>query len=158
MTRLLTHVAYWLAQRASIVLLLLVAGYFAIDLMVHPTEDTTAVTNIAATIVGSLAALTFGYARALAAGDHDHTEIVHAGECLALATVLLITATGLKYAALSLIQFEKDAQGSWAALLAVLCWPPIVCSTASYIVSLFPAYGGLSSLTEVLWKRLRARV
>lgn len=80
MTRILLPVAYWLGQRASIVLLVLVACYFAIDLIVH----TTAVTNIAATIVGSLAALTFGYARALAPGDPDHTEIVHAGECLAL--------------------------------------------------------------------------
>lgn len=157
MTRILLPVAYWLGQRASIVLLVLVACYFAIDLIVHPTEDTTAVTNIAATIVGSLAALTFGYARALAPGDPDHTEIVHAGECLALATVLLITATALKYVALSLLQFEKDAAGLWAGVLQVLCWPPIVCSTASYMVSMVPAYQGLSALTEVLWKRLRAR-
>lgn len=75
---------------------------FAHRMLISLSADTTPITNAAFAMALALASVTFGWARALNNEEPVRPGVLFAGEHLIFAAVLLITASALKYAALSL--------------------------------------------------------
>lgn len=94
------------------ILLGLVGVYFSAILFGSLAYDTTRISNSAFAIMIALAALSFGWARALDEGDPRRMLIRYAGENLAEASLKVICASLLKYVALASGSAERYV-GGW---------------------------------------------
>lgn len=142
----------WLEKRGCLIALTAVGIYFTIAQLWNLDQDTTAITNTAFAICASLASVSFGYARALNADDKSRESIVHAGERLFHAALLLLVASLIKYAALSAL--ASDAATATASLSQGLRLLGFI-SALLFIRSLFFALTGIQQLTTLLWSRPR---
>ncbi len=140
----------WLETRGCLIALTAVGIYFTIAQLWNLDQDTTAITNTAFAICASLASVSFGYARALNADDKSREAIVHAGERLFHAALLLLVASLIKYAALRALASDA-ATASLSQGLRLLGF----ISALLFIRSLFFALTGIQQLTILLWSRPR---
>ena len=94
---------------AGILATVAVTCVYVYHLAVNIRGDTTAVTNGAFIITGTLSALFFSWSQSLLPADKDRDRILFAGERLLHGSLYLILASVLKYAALTLITYQTAA-------------------------------------------------
>lgn len=83
-----------------------VVAVYVYHLVVNFRSDTTAITNGAFIITGTLSALCFSWSQSLLPEDKDRNRILFAGERLLHSSLFLIIASVLKYAALTLMTYQ----------------------------------------------------
>ena len=130
---------------------LAVAIYYNAVLFQNYKADTTAITNIAFLSIASLAALAFACAQALPNKDKARDRVTYAGERLFHASILLLLASMLKYAVLSLQ--KPDLPLLESAMKFVLSMPFQFAVPFLFLWAILNTYTGLRVLSEVLWWR-----
>jgi hypothetical protein len=88
--------------KGSTVLVSFIGVIFSLLILQNYKQDTTRITNAAFAFTASLASLCFSCSRALKNEDKDRDRFTYAGERFMQASILLITASILKYALLTL--------------------------------------------------------
>jgi len=147
MGELLYLIESWL----SVVLLAIVGCYYVIEIFANLSQDTTSITNIAFGITASLSTISFSCARTLQKPEDHKDRFAYAGERFFHASVMLITASILKYAALSL--------GSLSGRGYILGFLTGVYVAIGFIVGMLfmvafcNAYLGFRILNDLLWCR-----
>ncbi len=136
----------------SLVLLLIIGVFYVVLLLARYDKDTTNVTNGAFVITATLAALCFSCSSALNANDKDKGRFTYAGERLMHASILLITASIIKYGALA-VQSTGFAQAH-SRLVPLLIMPLGLSVTPLFIFALLSAHIGLQVCGDLLWPRL----
>lgn len=141
-----------LVVKGSLILLYLVGLAFVILVLLKYNRDTTQITNAAFGIAAVLASLCFSCSRALAAEDKDRDRFAYAGERFMHASILVMTASILKYAALTL-------QSTWfgrahTTSTGLLVFPLGLAGTALFFHALMSAHTGLKVCGELLWPRM----
>jgi hypothetical protein len=136
---------------AGLLSTLAVASVFVYHLASSIRRDTTPVTNGAFLITATLAALSFAWAQALVADDKDRPRVVFAGERFLHASVLLVIASILKYAALALASYQQPdiAQPVLRAagdLFGVLAAP-------LFLFAIGNAFAAVLTVYRILWPR-----
>ena len=128
-----------------------VVGVYVYHLANNVRSDTTAITNGAFLITGTLAALCFSWSQSLLPEDADRGRVLYAGERLLHASLFLITASVLKYAALTLMTYQTEdlprpilrSIGDVFGVLAVFL----------FLFALGGASAGVLVVYRVLWPR-----
>jgi len=149
-----TFTRYWslFIIKGSLVLIFLVGVSFVILVLQRYKSDTTHITNTAFGITAVLASLSFSCSRALDAGDKDRDRFAYAGERFMHASILLITASVLKYALLTL---QSTAFGqTHPTLTAILVLPVGVSAGGLFLQALINSHTGLKVCGDLLWPRL----
>ena len=102
----------WYIKRGAVLLVALVGGIYNIKLFQNVTQDTTSITNVAFGIVASLSALSFACSRTIEGPPEHKSLFPFAGERFLHSAILLIIASILKYASLTLLK-SKLADYPW---------------------------------------------
>jgi hypothetical protein len=128
-----------------------VAAVFVYHLASNIRSDTTAITNGAFIFCGTLSALCFAWTQSLLPEDKDRHAVLFSGERLLHASVFLVIASILKYAALTLATYQmvEVAQSISRALgdiFGVLAAPLFLFAIGNAFVGIFTVYG-------ILWPR-----
>jgi hypothetical protein len=139
------------AIKGSLVLILVIGSLYVTLLLARYDKDTTHITNGAFAITASLASLCFSCSRALNAGDEDRDRFTYAGERLLHASILLITASILKYAVLAV--WSTGFGQSHSSLVPALTIPIGVSVTFLFTFALLNAHTGLRVCGNLLWDR-----
>jgi len=138
--------------RASVLFLLFVGIYYTIVLFRDYSKDTTAVSNVAFGVLATLAALSFSCSRSLEPEDKDKDRFAYVGERCLHASVLVLSASVLKYALLSL------KSETWVAahpvLTAVLHVALGEATGILFLWALLSAHTGLKVLSDLLRTRI----
>jgi predicted membrane channel-forming protein YqfA (hemolysin III family) len=138
--------------KGSLYLIFITGILFVVLLLQNYKNDTTHITNAAFAITASLASLCFSCSRALSAEDKDRDRFTYSGERFMHASILLITASILKYALLAL-QSTQFGQ-SHTTTIQVLTFPLGICVGALFMHALVNAHTGFKICGELLWPRL----
>jgi hypothetical protein len=150
----------WVTQGIPI-LLWLIGVYYTVRLFADMSQDTTTITNTAFGILAGLGALSLSAARTVESTDPHRDRFAYAGERFLHAALLVLSASLLKYALLSLVVTPPAITSSSSASSGV----PSILSAAARIavgstvgVLFFFAmnfsHTGLVFLTRVLWLRV----
>ena len=129
----------------------LIAVYYSYILVRDMAQDTTSITNAAFAILATLAALSFSCSRALMDSDEDKDRFSYAGERFFHASLLLMSASLIKYLVLSVLNDGNLVKGSFL-------FDTISKISGIYIVIIFfwsvtSATGALLVANKLLWKR-----
>jgi hypothetical protein len=138
--------------KGSVVLILFVGTGFVIVVLFNYKNDTTHITNVAFGITAVLASLCFSCSRALNADDKDRDRFTYAGERFMHASILLITASILKYAVL--VIWATSFGLAHKNAIAFLTIPLGLCGPALFMQALTSAHTGLKVCGDLLWPRL----
>lgn len=143
---------YFMFTRLSVLLVLVIGLYWTYALFANLKEDTTAITNAAFAVVATLAALAFSCARAVRDSDEAADRFEYAGERFFHGAVLLIFASVLKYAYISVATARRlETEGLlWAVLTTFIG----VLVGVLFFWALSSVHGGLIVLNRLLWTRL----
>lgn len=144
---------YFVYTRGSPVLILAVGMYYCYTLFYNVSKDTTAITNVAFAIVASLAALSFSCARAIEKSPEDKDRFTYAGERYMHAAILLLIASVIKYALLSLQANELISSLEW--LVQGLRYGMGSFVGILFFWALMSAHTGLKVINDLLWSRIR---
>jgi len=130
---------------------IVVTAVYVYHLAANIRSDTTAVTNGAFLITATLSAISFAWAQAILPEDKDRQRILFAGERLLHASVFLIIASILKYAALELATYEmpdiaKSISGVLADTFGLLAAP-------LFLFAIGNAFIGVIIMYRILWPR-----
>jgi predicted membrane channel-forming protein YqfA (hemolysin III family) len=138
--------------KGSLVLVLIVGAIFVILVLQGYKDDTTRITNAAFGITAILASLCFSCSRALRDEDKDRDRFTYAGERFMHASILLITASVLKYA---LLKFQSTQFGqAHITTTGILALPLGVSVTVLFMHALLNSHTGLKICGDLLWPRL----
>ena len=125
--------------------------YYTLSLLTKMSTDTTAITNSAFAIFGSLAALSFAWSRSLEAEADQRKRITHAGERFLHAALCVLTASILKYAALAVVgDATPGGQGTGAQALRLGAGVSV---SGLFAAALTFAHNGVVVLNRLLWQR-----
>lgn len=129
----------------------IVGIYYAIFLLQNFRIDTTSISNTAFAFATVLAALCFSWAQALPTNDKDRKRITFAGERLFHAVLFLLIASIVKYAALSLGNYNSSDLlripiDFVRAVLGIL-------SSPLFLFAVSDAYAGILVIYKLLWPR-----
>ncbi len=132
-------------------LTLIVGLYFSIHLFQNFSKDTTAITNGAFLMLGSLSGLALSCAKAVDTPLRDKNEFVLAGERLLHAAVVTLIASILKYAVLTMQDWWDIFGREW--LLHTISFVFSSLSAMSFTFALVDAHKGVSTLNKILLNR-----
>lgn len=140
-----------LVAKGSVVLVFFIGVLYVVSLSQNYRNDTTQVTNAAFAITATLASLCFACARSLENDDKDRDRFTYSGERFLHASILLITASLLKYALLSM---RSQQLGQTLSLIINVATMPLgICVSALFMFALLDAHAGLKICSEILWNR-----
>jgi hypothetical protein len=150
--RLLTNFS-GIVLLAGLLAMVAVVAVYVYHLASNIRSDTTAVTNGAFIITGTLSALCFSWAQSLLPEDKDRNRVLRAGERLLHSSLFLIIASVLKYAALTLMTYQTAEiprptlrlVGDGFGLLAA----PL------FLFAIGDAFAGTFVMFRTLWPRTR---
>ncbi len=114
--------------------------------------ETTIITNAAFAILATLAALSFSCSRALLDSNEDKDRFSYAGERFFHSSLLLISASLIKYLVLSLLSNELFVKESLS--YRILSMTSRVYIATIFFWSVTSASGALIVINKLLWKRL----
>ncbi len=135
----------------AVVAVLLVGLYYTVAVLMKLTQDTTSITNSAFAIFATLAALSFSWSRAAGSSPDVKDRITHAGERFLHSAVSVLTASLLKYAALSAGIAGKDLSPLTASgVSGFLVGLAVV---GLFLDALLFGHTGLVVLNRLLWGR-----
>lgn len=136
---------------AGLLSTLAVTAVYVYHLASSVRSDTTSITNGAFIITGTLSALCFSWAQALLAEDKDRERVLFAGERLLHASIFLIIASILKYAALTLATYRMPelAQSVFQILGDVFG----VLAAPLFLFAIGDAFVGILIMYRILWPR-----
>jgi predicted membrane channel-forming protein YqfA (hemolysin III family) len=141
-----------LIVKGSVVLIFWVGLGFVVVVLYNFKNDTTPITNVAFGITAVLASLCFSCSRALKTEDEDRDRFTYAGERFMHASILLITASILKYA---LLVIQGTAFGQTHMTIIPLVTAPLgLCVPFVFMQALLSAHTGLRVCGNLLWPRL----
>lgn len=128
-----------------------VAAVFVYHLAANIRSDTTAITNGAFIFCGTLSALCFAWTQALLPEEKDRQRVLFAGERLLHASVFLVIASILKYAALTManyemVDFAQTVSRALGDIFGVLAAPLFLFAIGNAFVGIFTVY-------RILWPR-----
>ena len=138
--------------KGSVVLVFLIGVIFVVVLLQNYNNDTTRITNAAFAITASLASICFACARSLNSDDQDRDKFTYSGERFMHASILLITASLIKYAIISLRSMHAGRIGS--VLIEVIVFPLGICVVPLFMFALSSAHTGLKICSDLLWARM----
>lgn len=138
--------------KGSLVLTFLVGVVYVTWVLQGYKTDTTHITNVAFGITAVLASLCFSCSRALSAEDKDRDRFTYAGERFMHASILLITASVLKYALLTL-QSTRFGQ-THIITTQFFVFPFGLSGGVLFLFALINAHTGLKVCGDLLWPRL----
>lgn len=128
-----------------------VTAVYVYHLAANIRSDTTAITNAAFLITGTLSAISFAWAQALLPDDKDRARVLFAGERLLHGAVFLIIASILKYAALTLATYEMpDIARSLSRVLGDVFG---VLAAPLFLFAIGNAFAGVLIMYRILWPR-----
>jgi hypothetical protein len=122
-----------------------IGAIYTVIMLANTSNDTTAISNTAFAMAATLAAVSFGYTRALAPDTQDRKDTLHAGESFFLSALVLLSASILKYGVLRLMEY-----GGWLTVLGFVLG---LMSSSAFFIALIAAGEGLDALSEVLSRR-----
>ncbi len=143
--------ASFLFIRLLPLIIYLIAIYYTYILFRDMSVDTTSITNSAFAIVASLAALSFSCSRSLTDSNDDKDRFSYAGERFFHTSLLLISASLIKYLVLSILSNDVLEEGT-------IGYNILSTTTGAYISIIFfwsvtSASGALIIINKLLWKR-----
>jgi hypothetical protein len=128
-----------------------VTAVYVYHIAANVRSDTTAVTNAAFLITGTLSAISFAWSQALLPDDGDRPRILFAGERLLHGSVLLIMASILKYAALELATYQMpDIAQSISQIMSDLFG---ILAAPLFLFAVGNAFVGVLIMYRILWPR-----
>ena len=131
--------------------LYLVGLFYTLYILLNPTKDTTAVTNVAFAMTASLAALCFSGARAIAGAGEHQDRLCFAGERCFHASVSLLFASIIKYSSIAMA--ASSLLASVPRVVRVYAFVASTLASVSFFVALDTAFTGLIVINAVLWAR-----
>jgi hypothetical protein len=128
-----------------------VTAVFVYHLASNVRSDTTAITNGAFIFCGTLSALCFAWTQALLPEDGDRQAVLFSGERLLHASVFLVIASILKYAALTMATYEmadfaRAVSRTIGDIFGILAAPLFLFAIGNAFVGIFTVY-------KILWPR-----
>ena len=114
-------------------------------------SDTTAITNGAFLITGTLSALAFSWASALLPEDKTRARVLFAGERMLHASLFLIIASVLKYAALTLMTYRTNEVSRPTLVLIGDVFGGL--AAPLFLFAVAGAFAGVRVMFRVLWPR-----
>lgn len=128
-------------------------GVFYVSLVVSRlTEDTTTMFNVAVGVSGALSGLCFRMSSSIDENGEHKKRMAYSGERFLHATLNLLTASILKYAALEIDSFEWIHQ--WDKIAE---YSEVILHTLSlplFIWAVYDFHTGLTIANDMLWERL----
>jgi hypothetical protein len=114
-------------------------------------SDTTSITNGAFIFCGTLSALCFAWAQALLPEEKDRQGVIFSGERLLHASVFLVIASILKYAALTMATYEMaDFARAVARIVGDIFG---VLAAPLFLFAIGNAFAGILTVYRILWPR-----
>ena len=128
----------------------IIAVYYSYILLRDMTVDTTSITNSAFAIIASLAALSFSCSRTLIDSKESQDRFAYSGERFFHSSVLLISASLIKYSVLSI---NDNFANSDASVFHILSLISGVYISTIFFWSVTSATGALIIINKLLWQR-----
>lgn len=142
----------WLMWKGTLYITFFVGCIYTIRILRNYENDTTSVTNAAFAITAALASLCFGCARSLDNDDKDRGEFTYAGERFLHASIILIIASLLKYAVLSVYSLKSDQAD--ILLIKIATTTIGICVGPLFLHAVIHAHTGMKICSELLWRRV----
>lgn len=128
-----------------------VTAVFVYHLAANVRSDTTSITNGAFIFCGTLSAICFAWAQALLPEEKDRQAVIFSGERLLHASVFLVIASILKYAALTMasyemVDFARAVSRIVGDIFGILAAP-------LFLFAIGNAFAGIFTVYRILWPR-----
>jgi len=138
--------------KAPSIILFFIGGYYCLYMFLDFSKDTTSITNVAFGISSVLAGLSLGVSSSLESDDVDKDMFRFSGERFFHSSLILITASILKYSSISIreISFIKS---KWYLKL-ILTTPIDFLVPFLFFWALLTAHTGFIFANNTLWKRM----
>ena len=128
-----------------------VTAVFVYHLASNIRSDTTSITNGAFIFCGTLSALCFAWAQALLPEEKERQGVVFSGERLLHASVFLVLASILKYAALTVATYDMaDLAEAIARVVGDIFG---ILAAPLFLFAIGNAFAGIFTIYRILWPR-----
>lgn len=142
----------WLVRRIPVAAIYFIGLFYSLTVLINLTKDTTGIINVAVAVTASLAGLCFAMSASVSFQDIKKDRINYAGERFFHAAIFLVTASVLKYSALSIRNYEL-LEGR--EVLAVLLTTPInFLVVPLFFYAVFNGHSGVRVMNDILWERM----
>ncbi len=130
---------------------LVVTAVFVYHLASNVRSDTTSITNGAFIFCGTLSALCFAWAQALLPEEKERQAVIFSGERLLHASVFLVIASILKYAALTVAGYDMaDLAEAIARIVGDIFG---ILAAPLFLFAIGNAFAGIFTIYRILWPR-----